>query len=165
MKTQKTQVTHQMVCRSGEVIERMAKAMIEPDMVDFLLQFEMAQNLMQAINKEAGESLVEQIEQAQALPPHAMGKVTALELDVLHGIVKSEYQRDSAEALLAGPFEDVDSVWSFSVTHEEKSRAGALGSLAKKGLVCCYKHPGEDECVDLTRPGFDLLVSCFGKGV
>jgi hypothetical protein len=74
--------------------------------------------------------------------------VTALEMEILAAIRDSEYHDGTPESYLAP-------VWSFSVTENEHSRAGALGSLKKKALVECWQDDGEQ--TRLTELGLEIL--------
>lgn len=79
--------------------------------------------------------------------------MTDLERIVLINILDSDYMSAGGEDRIGDP------VWSFSVTHQNKAFAGALGSLVKKGLAKCYKHPGEDETCSITREGYLALAA------
>jgi hypothetical protein len=84
-------------------------------------------------------------------------KVTPLELKVMGGIVKSEYNSDGPDA--SAP------VWSWSVAYNcgpgvsKKSVPGVIASLVKKGwAVCDAGETRKDDCVALTDEGFALLA-------
>lgn len=74
-----------------------------------------------------------------------MENVTAIEREVIKNILNSEYMDGQGEQVVDWP------VWSFSATNSTKRLAGALGSLAKKGLVVCE----DDETCALTRSGYE----------
>lgn len=79
--------------------------------------------------------------------------VTDLEKQIIQNIINSEYMDAEGEQMINW------SVWSFSVTNEQKDLAGALGSLSKKGLVACegsWEGTGSDDhtCC-LTEQGFN----------
>lgn len=83
-------------------------------------------------------------------------KTTELENQVLIRIAKSEYiDVSSIDELVDFP------TWSFVATNETKELAGALGSLAKKGLVGCDNEKGDrgqnQECCWLTKEGVQVL--------
>lgn len=73
--------------------------------------------------------------------------VTDLERQVIQNIIDSEYMDASGEQMINW------AVWSFSVTHETKKLAGALGSLVKKGLCVCDVSEGDETCA-LTADGY-----------
>jgi hypothetical protein len=73
--------------------------------------------------------------------------VTNLEMQIIQNIINSEYMDAKGEQMIDW------AVWSFSVTHETKRLAGALGSLVKKGLVACSISEGDETCA-LTVDGY-----------
>lgn len=77
-------------------------------------------------------------------PPSGPSGVTDLEADILSAIIQSEYQSDD---------EGREPVPTWSVTYKDHARAGALGSLVKKGLVAAG---GKDE---------DMVCSITDAGV
>lgn len=84
-------------------------------------------------------------------------ELTHLEKQAMINIAESEYANVSTiDELVDYP------VWSFSVTNNSKSIAGAIGSLVKKQLAQCQTEDG-DETVCLTKLGVELLKSfyCF----
>lgn len=88
--------------------------------------------------------------------------LTELEKKVMINIAESEYADVSVlDDLIDFP------VWSFSATNETKQLAGALGSLAKKGLVGCSSDPdnaqtrGDDDTCWLTKIGVENLKSFY----
>jgi len=76
-------------------------------------------------------------------------EITPLEIQVLKNIIKSEYMDVDSKKMINW------AVWSFSATNEQKSLAGALGSLVKKGLCGCQDNNGESTCW-LTEKGYEL---------
>lgn len=80
--------------------------------------------------------------------------VTELEKQILLNIKNSEYQNGVS---LFNSW-----VWSFSVTNEDKSLNGALGSCVKKKLVICDEEDGDEICA-LTQLGVDYLQSINEK--
>lgn len=77
-----------------------------------------------------------------------MENVTKIEKEVIQNILNSEYMDAKDERIIDWP------VWSFSATNSTKRLAGALGSLAKKGLVECEDDVDGETCA-LTRKGFE----------
>jgi len=73
--------------------------------------------------------------------------VTDLEKQVIANIINSEYMDAVGEDIIGW------SVWSFTATNETKKLAGALGSLAKKGLCSCDSSEEGNTC-SLTADGY-----------
>lgn len=78
-------------------------------------------------------------------------KVTELEQDVLLRVVDNEYMGEIGEKMIDYP------VWTQSVTNEDKSLAGALGSLVKKGYVFSTLWNKNETVCGLTKKGYDYL--------
>lgn len=78
-----------------------------------------------------------------------MTNLTENELNVLVGIIKSDYISNSAK----------DPVWSWSIAHPwagTKKISGVCSSLAQKGLVSAYQA-GKESTIELTDAGVQEL--------
>ena len=75
--------------------------------------------------------------------------LSELEQQVVKNIISSEYMDADGEQMIGW------SVWSFSVTNGKKNLAGAIGSLVKKGIVCCDSWGTDEEVCSLTADGYN----------
>jgi len=84
-------------------------------------------------------------------------KVTAKELALLQGVVRSEFQ-DGRNPV-------GNAVWSWSATENAgeaitsaRSAGGVAASLAKKGLVTISDASDTEACIAITQRGYDVLA-------
>jgi hypothetical protein len=80
--------------------------------------------------------------------------LTELEAKLLRRFIKNDYIgldfKTNPEQFINFP------TWSFTITNSNKSDAGALGSLVKKGFVICHQDK-EGESAELTKEGVEQL--------
>ena len=89
-----------------------------------------------------------------------MKNLNEIELAVLKAVLKSEYQNSTGEDCIDKP------VWSFSISYNvegvkisDKQVSGYVSSLSKKGYVGCDNGNGDDNCVWITKEGYEYIIS------
>lgn len=88
-----------------------------------------------------------------------MTNVTEKEIEGLIGIVESDY--------IDGEHPVDKWVWTWSANNFENQRtwAGIIVSLEKKGLAKADGNKGEDACVTITEAGFNVLKERSPKSI